>query len=286
MFRRGKSGKTDEEKWTDVTNGESKRWDIDHVRSLIIDADEKLHLQEKWRRAGKAWIYVGNLVLIALAVVATFSKIDQVIRHPFLIYIACGASLFISPPLAYWQYKRMRTTRIFIKKLHVIRRRILADMDTGSEGQTDSALPAQKRYRDEIPDLISQFREDASNTRTVHNHLQSVIIVGSVISSAIATASVAYSQTRWATVGVSAAVGLAAGFMGHRKYHERSFNSQQTADAIEREYEAVELRVGRYADMDEKKAYATFADVVERLRDEQNKRQQQLDQPVEVKRDE
>lgn len=80
-------------------------------------------------------------------------------------------------------------------------------------------------------------------------------------------------------------VGLAAGFTGYFKYHERSFNLQQTADAIEREYEAVELRVGRYAGKSDEEAYALFADVVERHRDEQNKRQQQLDQPVEVKRE-
>jgi hypothetical protein len=53
--------------------------------------------------------------------------------------------------------------------------------------------------------------------------------------------------------------GLSAGFMGYFKYHERSFNLQQTA-------------------------YSLFADTVERMRDEENKRQQKLDQPVEVKR--
>ncbi|MGC4903055.1 hypothetical protein ACLQ2Y_27460 [Micromonospora echinospora] len=69
-------------------------------------------------------------------------------------------------------------------------------------------------------------------------------------------------------------------------YDERSCNSQQAADAIEREYEAVELRVGKYATLEESETYALFADTVERLRDEQNKRQQQLDQPVEATREE
>ncbi|MEU3457750.1 DUF4231 domain-containing protein [Micromonospora sp. NPDC006766] len=282
--RAGKSGTTNEEQWAEVANGESKGWDLDHVRSLIIDAEEKLHLQEIWRRVGKAWISAGNLALMALAGVAALSKIDQVTRLSVLVYVICGTSLLVSPVLAYWQYKRTRATRIRIRKLHVVRRRILADTSSGD--QADSALPAQKRYRDDIPDLISQFREDASNTRRVHNRLQSIIIVGSVVTSAIATASVAYSYARWVTVGASMLVGLAAGFMGYYKYHERSFNSQQTADAIEREYEAVELRVGSYAGLGEKAAYALFAANVERLRDEQNKRQQQLDQPVEVKREE
>jgi hypothetical protein len=120
----------------------------------------------------------------------------------------------------------------------------------------------------------------------VHNFFQSVVIVGAVVASAITTASVSYSQARWTAVAITAAVGLSAGFTGYYKFHERSFSSRQAADSIEREYEAVELRVGRYMNMSEEEAYATFADMVERLRDEHDKRQQQLDQHVHVKRPE
>ncbi|WP_431880150.1 DUF4231 domain-containing protein [Micromonospora marina] len=280
------AGVSNEQEWADVVNDESTAWQSDHVRSLIIDAEEKLHLQEIWRKVGLTWIFLGNLALISLAVIATLKLSDQISRFTIPLYVAAGVSLLGSPALAYLQYKRTRSTRIIIKKLHVVRRRTQAESDTDSGGTPDSALPAQKRYRDDVPDLISQFREDAARTRRVHNRFQSIIIVGSVITSAIATASVSFVQARWLTVGASAAVGLAAGFTGYFKYHERSFNSQQTADAIEREYEAVELRVGKYALLKEPEAYALFADTVERLRDEQNKRQQQLDQPVEVTREE
>ncbi|MEW2476154.1 DUF4231 domain-containing protein [Micromonospora gifhornensis] len=281
-----RSGTTNEENWNQVISDGSQSWHPDHVRSLILDAEEKLHLQGLWRKVGIAWILVGNIALIAIATVATFSNLGQLTRFSTPLYAACAVSLLASPALAYWQYKRMRKTRIIIKKLHVIRRRTQSDLDTSTNSGENSALRAQKRYRDDVPDLISQFREDAGRTRGIHNRFQSVIIVGSVATSAIATASVAFSQARWLTVAASAAVGLSAGFTGYFKYHERSFNSQQTADAIEREYEAVELRVGKYAGLDEAKAYALFADTVERLRDEQNKRQQQLDQPAEVKREE
>lgn len=280
------AGESSEQKWADVVNDESKDWHPDYIRSLIIDAEEKLHLQEIWRKVGLVWVFLGNLALIALAATATLEAFEQISRFTLPIYVAAAASLLGSPALVYRQYKRTRSTRIIIKKLNVVRRRTQAEADTGSASAQDSALPAQKRYRDDVPDLISQFREDASRTRRVHNRFQSIIIVGSVITSAIATASVSFVQARWLTVGASAAVGLAAGFTGYFKYHERSFNSQQTADAIEREYEAVELRVGKYANLKEPEAYALFADTVERLRDEQNKRQQQLDQPVEVTREE
>ncbi|MGC5054905.1 DUF4231 domain-containing protein [Micromonospora sp. DT48] len=242
-----RSSDTREEKWLSIISDSSNSWNPDHIRSQILDAEEKLHLQVLWRKVGITWILIGNAALIAVAITASFATFDQLSQFSVHLYIACAASLLASPALAYLQYKRMRNTRLIIKKLHVVRRRTQAEQDKSTSSDNDSALLAQKRYRDDVPDLVSQFREDAGRTRGIHNRFQSVIIVGSVATSAIATASVSFSQARWATVAASAAVGLAAGFTGYFKYHERSFNSQQTADAIEREYEAVELRVGKYA---------------------------------------
>jgi hypothetical protein len=130
------------------------------------------------------------------------------------------------------------------------------------------------------------MRDQASRLRSIHNRYQAIIIIGSISASAVTTASVSFEATRWISVGITTAVGLAAGFTGYYKFHDNSYNLQQTADAIEREYEAVDLRVGRYVKMDESEAYSLFANTVEQLRDEQNKRQQQLDQPVETKREE
>lgn len=283
----GRKETTDEDNWNQVISDDTRtNWHPDYIRSLILDAEEKLHLQGLWRRALLTWVIIGNLTLVATAAVALLSDFDQLDRFSFQLFTTCAASLLISPIITYWQYKRTRKTRIIIKKLHIVRRRTDTRKDASTSNEGDAALLAQRRYRDDIPDLISQFREEAGRTRGIHNRFQSVIIVGSVATSAVATASVSFSQARWITVGASAAVGLAAGFTGYFKYHERSFNSQQTADAIEREYEAVELRVGKYLGKSEPDAYAQFADSVERLRDEQNKRQQQLDQPVEVKREE
>lgn len=80
--------------------------------------------------------------------------------------------------------------------------------------------------------------------------------------------------------GVTFAVGIASGFMGYFKYKERSFYLQQTADSIEQEWEAVEIGVGRYKKIeDEDEALAEFVEEVHRLKSEQMKRQQNLEQP-------
>ena len=84
--------------------------------------------------------------------------------------------------------------------------------------------------------------------------------------------------------------------MGYYRYHiscryckwiyglfqdkERSFYLQQTADAIETEWEAVEVGVGRYRKIeDENERLAEFVEEVHRLKFEQKKRQQNLEQP-------
>ena len=69
---------------------------------------------------------------------------------------------------------------------------------------------------------------------------------------------------------------MSSGFMGYFKYKERSFYLQQTADAIEHEWEAFEIGVGRYKRIDdEDEALAEFVEEVHRLKSEQKKRQQE-----------
>ena len=85
-------------------------------------------------------------------------------------------------------------------------------------------------------------------------------------------------------MGITFIIGISSGFMGYFKYKERSFYLQQTADAIEVEWEAVDVGVGRYKDIDdEEKSLALFVDEVHRLKSEQKKRQQSLEQPPELR---
>jgi hypothetical protein len=82
------------------------------------------------------------------------------------------------------------------------------------------------------------------------------------------------------TLGLTFIVGIASGFMGYFKYKERSFYLQQTADSIESEWEAYEVGVGRYKrirDADER--LAELVEEIHRLKTEQKKRQQNLEQP-------
>lgn len=147
-------------------------------------------------------------------------------------------------------------------------------------------LPTETRrhiYRETIPGAIEQYRADGLRYRRVHNFFQSVIIIGSLATSTAASLAETPAPYKWITVGTSFAVGLAAGFTGYFKFRERSFYLQQTADSIEEEYDSVNLKVGRYkGSADDAAALLEFTERVETLKNDQRKRQQQLDQLTET----
>jgi len=138
-------------------------------------------------------------------------------------------------------------------------------------------------YRDSAYDDIRILRDESSRYRRVNNILQAVLIVGSLAATGASAVIGQYPSVRWVTLGITFTVGMASGFMGYFKYKERSFYLQQTGDAIESEWEALEAGVGRYKDTNgpeaEEKMLALFSDKIHRLKSEQKKRQQSLDQP-------
>jgi hypothetical protein len=139
-------------------------------------------------------------------------------------------------------------------------------------------------YKDEAYAEIERLRNDSKKYRNVNNLLQGVLIIGSISATAASGVSSGGGPLRWVVLGVTLAVGIASGFMGYYKYKERSFYLQQTADAIEHEWEAFEVGVGRYKYCDtEEIALKEFVEEVHRLKSEQRKRQQNLEQPPETR---
>lgn len=61
------------------------------------------------------------------------------------------------------------------------------------------------------------------------------------------------------------------------------YNLQQTADAIEYEISCANKRIYGYEGLDERQVFTKLAQEVEKMRNEQQKRQQQLEQASETK---
>jgi hypothetical protein len=156
------------------------------------------------------------------------------------------------------------------------RKLLLANVDTPSKVR-------RVTYKEDAYADIDKFRGESAHNRSVNNLLQAVVIIGSLAATGAAGIATEVPVLRWVTLGLTFAVGISSGFMGYFKYKERSFYLQQTADAIENEWEAVEIGVGRYKNSSEEDALAEFVEEVHRLKSEQKKRQQNLEQPPDVR---
>ncbi|MGW7276519.1 DUF4231 domain-containing protein [Streptomyces sp. NPDC054864] len=144
------------------------------------------------------------------------------------------------------------------------------------------ARPAHERrysYRDVIPAEVGRLRAEGRRYRRWHNGLQWLLILSSAAIPAVAALYDPPQPGKGILIGLGASVSVITSVMGYYKFRERSFNLQQTADSIEKHLTALDLTIPPYGDSDEKQNLARFAEAVESLRDEQRKREQQLDQP-------
>ena len=139
-------------------------------------------------------------------------------------------------------------------------------------------------YKEEAFASIDQLRSESSAYRRINNALQGVLIIGSLAATGAAGLATQLPWVRWAVMALTFLVGISSGFMGYFKYKERSFYLQQTADAIEQEWEAVEVHIGRYKNSKtDEDALEEFVEEVHRLKTEQKKRQQNLEQPSDAR---
>ncbi|OZM83604.1 DUF4231 domain-containing protein [Pseudonocardia sp. MH-G8] len=141
-----------------------------------------------------------------------------------------------------------------------------------------NATAALRIYRVNSEEVILDYRRSATRSRRVHNFFQAVILAGSVVVTSLTSAGLNAEWSRWTAASIAALVSISAAFTGYFKFRERSFNQQQTADAIEKEYKAVELRIEKYDDDNEDLVLKRYAAKVEELKEEQRKKELQLEQ--------
>jgi hypothetical protein len=244
-----------------------------NVSKRIADQELEVARKRSGQRACFVVLTLGNLVLAGIAAAAAW-----VLRlwagWAVLLGVCIVGAVCLAATL--WWAKRddLREARVELTKLHVEKRLLL------SRGVTD-VVGARRRYREEISGFIDEYRREAKRNRRTHNYLQSIIIIGAIVTTSVTSAIGQAPGFKWAAVALSISVGIAAGFTGYFKFRERSMNLRQTADAIEHEFNAAELGIRRYRSQEADELLAELADQVEWLREEQRKREQQLEQPVE-----
>ncbi|MEV0410975.1 DUF4231 domain-containing protein [Streptomyces sp. NPDC050448] len=254
----------------------------------ILDLRQKIRLG-RWRRFTLVAVFSSApalFVLLLIGNIAAWRKIDLA-----RINIACVPILVALLIIAILIHARS-TDLVWIRKGeweadHVAGLKLDLELEIERKrlSAAEHTLAANVRrhvYRETVPSVIEQYRSEGMRYRRVHNAFQAAIIIGSLATSTVAGLADAPPPYKWITVATSFIVGISAGFTGYFKFRERSFYLQQTADAIEEEYDSVTLGVGRYsAGGNDEESLVEFTERVETLKNDQRKRQQQLDQPTE-----
>lgn len=251
------------------------------LEGSIAECSERLYRVRLVQRFFLAWAFPGNLLIVTLAISAATAASAEILRVPLswvvpvAVLVPLG-SIAVSARAVYRQHFTVRAVGKELRDLQVAHTEHML-----GEANGDDLLAAHKRYRAQLPEVIDRFRVESLSMRRKHNAIQCVVITGSIVTATTTAASVSIADFRPAAVGFSLLVAVMAAFGGYAKYRERSVNLQQTADALDREYQSVELRVGRYRHFtDERDAYAEFAHEVETVRGEQAKRLQHWGQAV------
>ena len=159
-----------------------------------------------------------------------------------------------------------------------------------------SLTPEQKLFlerenydKNEVCNVIDEYKRESKRYRNIHNGLQWSIIIGSAIVTSTTSATIFTNLVTISYIlkGFSAfcslIVTIAASLMGYFKYRERSNNLQKAADDIENDYEAIKLGTHVYLGKTREEAMGIFADRVLRRIKEQKEEQQILEQPPDVK---
>ncbi|MEV3925036.1 SLATT domain-containing protein [Actinomadura coerulea] len=156
------------------------------------------------------------------------------------------------------------------------RKRLIALRRTGGVGYTTSLESIRERHRAEAWDFMEQERGKAASNRRRHRLSQTIVMLGSILVTALTGAMAPDNPTNWVVVIVSISVAGAAGFGTLFRWRELSFSQQQIANNIEKEYRHLELRIHDYAE-EEVDALRLFAERVEALKEEQRERELQLE---------
>ncbi|MFB4305640.1 SLATT domain-containing protein [Actinomadura sp. GTD37] len=156
------------------------------------------------------------------------------------------------------------------------RKRLIALRRTGGVGYTTSLESIRERHRADAWDFLEQERSKAARNRRRHRLSQSIVMLGSILVTALTGAMAPNNPTNWMVVLVSISVAGAAGFGTLFRWRELSFSQQQTANNIEKEYIHSELLIHDYAE-EGIDPIRLFAERVEVLKEEQRERELQLE---------
>ena len=265
-----------------VTEGpDTAAYDFEQARVDVSATQRTIRAQERSRRhvwATTTIVWFVEAILVAALHLTRLSEVP--VRLDLTVLVAIDAVAVLAAAALLYRAIRLsgQKTKSIDGLRHALMQHRTAERDAKSRLQVGNTRLLWT-YHSDVLDTIDEYRDRALRYRRVHNRFQNTILIGSLVTTGIATAALKFAVVEWAAIVVSFAVGLSAGMTGYYKFRERSMNLQQAADDLEQEHKAVELGIRAYRKVAADQRLVEFAERAEGIKDEQRKREQQLEQP-------
>ncbi|MFD3457257.1 DUF4231 domain-containing protein [Streptomyces sp. NPDC058691] len=255
------------------------------VEQEIIETESAVTEQRFQRRIARILLFIVSPAIgSAIAAGNIFGDFSKPGSGRFAMNFFLGILFAFSSfgSLVYWSNCRdsLREGQVALRKALAKK----AALQYSTDLNDHSISNAFRNYLDTVPVLRDDYRRGAKKYRNRHNGFQIAVIIGSILTSVATTAAAEQGAWSWLAVGLSAIVSVSAGIISYFKFRERSMNLQQTADSIELELQAFTLRINNYSPtrLSLEEAPSKFAETIERIKDEQRKKELQLEQPPEA----
>ena len=252
--------------------------DLLEIRKQIAAAEEKFKRSRVASAAFKFAVISAPIVFIAsmtsLAFIGSSVDFGPFGLITFFYLLACAATA-ISLGIIHYDTRSLLTPGLHRLALEDLHDKLALDY---SGAQIGVGI-RQYSFRGAMQRAIIETRKRSDRYRRVNSGFQSLIIIGSLATTTVASLSSGSGVFKWCTVGLSFVVGLAAGFTGYFKYRERAFYLRQTADDLEKELNAYDLGLQPFSEKSEPARIQLLTERLEAIRVAQQQREQQLDQP-------
>ncbi len=249
-------------------------YDLAQARFDLHENHSKIDKEELGKK------YAWGILLATLSAWIPVGLLNTFQTHPApLIWINSALSILTVSATAFSAWKISRHNKK-IADLWISRRKH-RDAEKSARIRLSEAATVRVlwNYHSDIAITIEDYRAGASQHRKIGNWFQGFIIIASVTVSLLVTASGQFGNLQWAAVLASFLVASATSLNGYFKFRERGVNMQRAADDLEYEYNSAELSINNYRnEKDEVERLRNFAEKSERIKLEQRKREQQLEQ--------
>jgi FtsH-binding integral membrane protein len=254
---------------------------MDETKRKIEDAKNSIQTQVRLARNVRI-LSLAPALVAAMSTVLTFTPYalasDEIHGTVSSISVVVFIVMFF---LSFGFSAEAKSKMREVSKLRDERKYARIDLEKSGGSEWVSVLWS---YHAEVAAEIDKYRDGARKYRSIHNRFQVFIIVASSLVTFLTTASASVPILTWGAAVLSFLVASATGITVYFKYRERAVNLQRTADELEREYNSVDIAINEYFRDENNEAETRlrqFAERAESIKNEQRKREQQLEQSPE-----